>query len=367
MGNTSYNLGLKVGSLIKGTKQIGMKGINATKKAIHDKQKKVALNVIDDTKDRVSDNKRKMILKGAEEIVADKYAKGSTVRANKSPLLKYANFEDNWVINLVKLNPYKNQNGLLYKGGNKYAVVRNSDKGYQQVFEFKTLEQAENKFNKLVTESKEYSPIVKQGKIEGNYAKGGAATKKLGLGGRVTNINDAIATSDLKDELRSKMEKGDDVIHFAFTDYGGDFMDKVAIEYFEENYPKNTLSETTAYYGKNAFVFGKPATEWIEASEDYPLGFEDFESYYYEKQNEQENEDFERFLDDLKRDGYEVSDEAIGWLNENRGGYYSMTTQGLDFSYEDLTDDLKEEGLITKDEMAEGGSTKGFNYSIGGL
>jgi len=199
------------------------------------------------------------------------------------------------------------------------------------------------------------------------YAKGGAMTKKLGLGGRVTNINDATATSDLKDELRSKMKKGDDIIHFAFTDYGGDFMDKVAIEYFEENYPKNTLSETTAYYGKNAFVFGKPATEWLEASEDYPLGFEDFESYYYEKQNEQENEDFERFLDDLKRDGYDVSDEAMGWLNENRGGYYGMTTQGLDFSYEDLTDDLKKEGLITKDKMAEGGSTKGFNYSIGGL
>jgi hypothetical protein len=192
-----------------------------------------------------------------------------------------------------------------------------------------------------------------------SYKKGGAMKKKFGLGGRVKNIDDAIATPDLKEELRSKMKKGDDVIHFAYTDYGGDFMDKVAIEYFEENYPKNTLSETTAYYGKNAFVFGKPATEWLEASEDYPLGFEDFESYYYEKQNEQENEDFERFLDDLKRDGYEVSDEAIVWLNENRSGYYGMTTQGLDFSYEDLTDDLKEEGLITKDEMAEGGNLIG--------
>lgn len=200
-----------------------------------------------------------------------------------------------------------------------------------------------------------------------SYGKGGAMKKKFGLGGRVKNIDDAIATSDLKDELRSKMKKGDDVIHFAYTDYGGDFMDKVAIEYFEENYPKNTLSETTAYFGKNAFVFGKPATEWIESTKNYPLGFEDFESYYYEKQNEQENKDFERFLDDLKRDGYEVSDEAIEWLNENKSGYYGMTTQGLDFSYSDLENELKEEGLISKDEMALGGSTKGFEYSIGGL
>lgn len=102
-----------------------------------------------------------------------KYAKGSTVRANKSALLQFANFEDNWHINLVKLNPYKNQDGLLYKGGNKYAAIRTSDKGYQQVFEFKTLEQAENKFNKLVMESKKYSPISKEGKVERNYAKGG--------------------------------------------------------------------------------------------------------------------------------------------------------------------------------------------------
>jgi len=64
-------------------KELTNKGVDATKKAIHDKQKKVALNVIDGTKDKVSDNKRKMILKGAEQIVADKYAKGSTIKGNK--------------------------------------------------------------------------------------------------------------------------------------------------------------------------------------------------------------------------------------------------------------------------------------------
>jgi len=103
---------------------------------------------------------------------SQQYAKGSTVRANKSSLLKYANFEDNWHINLLQLNPYRNQDGLRYKGGNKYAVARVGAKSGQEVFEFKTLEEAENKFNELVELSKTYSPLVKEGKTS-NYAKGG--------------------------------------------------------------------------------------------------------------------------------------------------------------------------------------------------
>jgi hypothetical protein len=57
-------------------------------------------------------------------IMSSRYAKGSTIRASNSPVLEFVNFEDNWHINLLKLNPYRNQNGLLYKGGNKYAVIR---------------------------------------------------------------------------------------------------------------------------------------------------------------------------------------------------------------------------------------------------
>jgi len=106
-------------------------------------------------------------------IMKSRYAKGSTIRASNSPVLEFVNFEDNWHINLLKLNPNRNQNGLLYKGGNKYAVIRSSNKGKQEIFEFKTLEQAEDKFDKLVTQSTTYSPIRNQGKIEGNYADGG--------------------------------------------------------------------------------------------------------------------------------------------------------------------------------------------------
>jgi hypothetical protein len=188
-----------------------------------------------------------------------------------------------------------------------------------------------------------------------------------GLGGKVSDIDSEIATNDLKEEVKSKMKKDDDVIHFAYTDYGGDFLDKVAIEYFEENYPKNIVVENTMYGGKNAFVFGKPATEWIESSENYILGFDDLESYYYERLNEEEAQGFEDFLNDLRMSYQFDKEEVMDWLMENRGGYYSVTTQGLDFSTSDLIDDLENEGLITKsNEYAKGGKAD-EEYAISGL
>jgi hypothetical protein len=201
-----------------------------------------------------------------------------------------------------------------------------------------------------------------------SYKKGGGM---FGEDAKLQYINDAFASYGLQDELRTKLgidenaySVGDNVvISFAYTDYGGDFLDKVAIRYFEENYPENTLVENAGYGGQNAYVFGEPAQEWIDSTDDYPLGFENIEDLYYEMQNEAEYESFDIFLDDLERDDYVFDrDEVMNWLMENKGGYYSMTTQGLDISYSDLTDELVNEGLISKEEdeeeYAKGGSIK---------
>jgi len=192
-----------------------------------------------------------------------------------------------------------------------------------------------------------------------SYKKGGGM---FGEDAKLQYINDAFASYGLQDELRTKLgidenaySVGDNVvISFAYTDYGGDFLDKVAIRYFEENYPQNTLVENAGYGGQNAFVFGEPAQEWIDTTDDYPLGFENIEDLYYEMQNEAEYESFDMFLDDLERDDYVFDrDEVMNWLMENKGGYYSMTTQGLDFSYSDLEDELVNEGLISKEDEEE--------------
>lgn len=203
----------------------------------------------------------------------------------------------------------------------------------------------------------------------GFFGKGGS----IGSSAKLKYINDAFASYELQDDLRKKLgidenaySVGDNVvISFAYTDYGGDFLDKVAIEYFKENYPDNTLSENTSYSGENAFVFGEPAQEWIDSTEDYPLGFEDFEGFYSEKENDAEYESYEYFLSDLERDYTFDTEEVMSWLMENKGGYYSMTTQGLDFSSSDLTDELLDEGLISKeddeDEIGVRSSNKDFH------
>jgi hypothetical protein len=197
------------------------------------------------------------------------------------------------------------------------------------------------------------------------FAKKGAELpkgEKMRRGGFVTTMDDLIASDELIDYATAKMKEGDDdqVLNFAFTDYGGDFFDKVAIEFFLENYPDNIVVEHTMYSGKNAIVFGEPAREFAEASERYILGFDNIEDYYYQMQYEQERKDFERFLDDMEKyNNYKVSKEALDWLLENKSGYYSMLTTGLDFSESDLEEELVNEGLLEKnEEMAKGGETR---------
>jgi hypothetical protein len=192
------------------------------------------------------------------------------------------------------------------------------------------------------------------------YKRGGL----LGESAKLEYIDEAFASYELQEKLREKLGLDSDansvgdnvVISFAYTDYGGDFLDKVAIEYFKENYPENTLFEYAGYGGENAFVFGEPAQEWINSTEDYPLGFEGIEEFYYQMQNDAEYEGFEYFVDDLARDYTFDKEEVMSWLMENKGGYYSVNTSGVDFSYGDLTDELLQEGLIKKEEMKRGGN-----------
>ena len=204
------------------------------------------------------------------------------------------------------------------------------------------------------------------GKTE--YAHGGKMSRGgyFGKDALVKDLSEEFASEELLAKFRKKSGIKDtqltkpNVIAFAYTDYGGDFMDKVAIEYFLENHPKNIVVENTGYSGQNAIVWGKVAMDWVKATEDYAFGYEDFESFYYDKVYKEEEQAFSEYLYQLQRDGYELDyDEVLQWLLENKGGYFSITTQGLDFYDGDLTNELLEEGLIEKsEEYAKGGKMK---------
>lgn len=55
--------------------------------------------------------------------------------------------------------------------------------------------------------------------------------------------------------VQEAKEKHNDIyLNFAYTSYGGSFLDKVIISYFKENYPENIVCERTSWKGENAFV-----------------------------------------------------------------------------------------------------------------
>lgn len=216
---------------------------------------------------------------------------------------------------------------------------------YEQKAKAQALTEWRNSKTKIVKEGDKYVLYVKFRK----FADGGMM-KKMAKGGYVTDLDEVVASSDLKEKLKSKMNKGDAIVAFSYTDYGGSFGDKVAIEYFKENHPKNIVFEKAAYNGQNGIVFGEVAKDFLEETEDYPLGYEDMESFYYDMQNAQEKKDFKLFLSDIKNK-YTIKKDALDWLLENKGGYYSIEPNMVDFSYSDLENELEEEGLIKKKKM----------------
>jgi hypothetical protein len=222
---------------------------------------------------------------------------------------------------------------------------------------------------RVKAELKEMAKYSHGGRIKIKFSRGGIS----GESARVKNLSDEFASEELKEKLRKAIgiegdviqETDTPVIAFGFTDYGGDFYDKIAIAYFSEYYPDNTLVEPTAYSGYNAFVYGKPAQDYIEQTENYLLGFEDMETLYYEAQLHEEEQAFDDFIKDLNDEKYLFDEDMVkDWLMQNRTGYYSMTTTGLDYSSSELTDALLQQGLLIEDFgiLLEDLSNDGYVY-----
>lgn len=150
------------------------------------------------------------------------------------------------------------------------------------------------------------------------------------------------ASDELREKLQEKLlslpKEDQYYIAFAYTDYGGDFLDYLFIEYFKEEYPDNILTEKTMYFGQNGIVFGKIAKECFDVSQNYLLGFEQIEEYYSEKQIEIEAAAFQDFIkDEYNDEDEEIKERIINLLIEERSGYYSiLSSQTLDFCWSEL-------------------------------
>ena len=101
------------------------------------------------------------------------------------------------------------------------------------------------------------------------------------------------------------LKDNDIIINFAYTDYGGDFVDNVCIEYFiEEARQDKTLNfnwHKTAYYGKNGILWGDIAVKFWEACQNYLLGYDGIEDFYYTKLYEAQLSQAQDFLNDYEK------------------------------------------------------------------
>jgi hypothetical protein len=123
------------------------------------------------------------------------------------------------------------------------------------------------------------------------------------------NSGKGFVSYELREELsKLGLKDNDIVINFAYSDYGGDFFDRVAIEYLQKHYPENILVENTCYYGKNAILYGQIAKEFIDANIHYPLGFEGLEDFYYQKENEAQEIAYTDILKEYSREYFNKND-----------------------------------------------------------
>jgi hypothetical protein len=161
------------------------------------------------------------------------------------------------------------------------------------------------------------------------------------------NINDRstfYASDNLIDQLKQKYT-GEYIVNFAYTDYGGDFFDKVCISFFSESYPESIVVEPAIYFGQNAFLFGDVAKEFIEETENYLLGFDNLEEYYFNKEYEQAKNDFKLFIEGCEMySSAEFKPDTLDYLLSEKSGYYNITTQGLDFCHSTLLNELIQTG-----------------------
>lgn len=139
------------------------------------------------------------------------------------------------------------------------------------------------------------------------------------------------ASDSLKERVLELCSNGEKYINLAYTDYGGTFLEKAFIQYMEDNHPESIICESTAWFGKNAIVFGEIVFDIIESTESYILGFEGFEDYFCEKEWEEQMKAAEQYINE--NDIPEEKREIV--LDYFR--VCSVETFGVNYSENDLT------------------------------
>jgi hypothetical protein len=115
----------------------------------------------------------------------------------------------------------------------------------------------------------------------------------------------------------------------AYTDYGGDFIDRTASKFIQEFANSDTYTvRNTVYYGENLLYIGCQEDEYPLS--DFTGINKNFEDYYSQKEWECNESEFKRFVDETYND-FELPfdrDELMYELSEKFYGNYAPLADG---------------------------------------
>lgn len=149
-----------------------------------------------------------------------------------------------------------------------------------------------------------------------------------------------VASESLVQEAKNK--DSNIYLNFAYTNYGGSFLDKVIISYFKENYPENIVHEKTSWNGENTFIFGESAKELYELIiTGNILDFDYLGQYYTEMEYNMITEEAQQYINDNGLDN-ELYDIVCEWLIDNS----CLEPNFVDYSETDLNEYLQKNGYV---------------------
>lgn len=169
----------------------------------------------------------------------------------------------------------------------------------------------------------------------------------------MANLGFEFGCSDIKslpltdlffERITEELPKGSEVLYVHYSDYGGSFLGKMLVAYFEKEYPENIISDNLSYNGKEAVIFGEVVEELKECDKKgYMAGFDGLEEFIIEYQDNMVAEETDRIIAERFADCSEDEKSGIYMaLSEYFHETARFDTFGLDYSESDLEKYIEE-------------------------
>lgn len=174
---------------------------------------------------------------------------------------------------------------------------------------------------------------------------------KLGFEFGCSDVNSLPLTDLFFERISEELPKGSEVLYVHYSDYGGSFLGKMLMAYFEKEYPENIISDNLSYNGKEAVIFGDVVEELKKCEKrKYMAGFDCLEDFILDYEDKMVAEECDRIVKERFSDRSEDERSSIYMaLNEYFHETARFDTFGLDYSESDLEKYI-EESLPTDTE-----------------